>query len=88
MSTCLKTAPEPAFTSADMPRSRLSGLRRFETAIVAMTIAATLFASSVPTPLYHVYEDSWHFSSVILTLIYAMYALAALSALVAGGSHF
>ena len=85
MSTCLKTAPEPAFTSADMPRSRLSGLRRFETAIVAMTIAATLFASSVPTPLYHVYEDRWHFSSVILTLIYATYALAALSALLVVG---
>ena len=52
---------------------------------MAGIIAATLFASSVPTPLYDIYQTRWHFSPLILTAIYAVYALAALTALLLVG---
>lgn len=56
-----------------------------DVAVVATVIFATLFASSLPTPLYRIYEERWNFSSVVLTLIYAVYALAALTALLLVG---
>jgi MFS family permease/ketosteroid isomerase-like protein len=70
------TLPPPA-------RPRSNG--HLGVALVAAVIFATLFASSLPTPLYRIYEDRWHFSSVVLTLIYAVYALAALTALLLVG---
>ena len=61
--------------------------RRPRTGVVTVAgiIAATLFASSVPTPLYDTYQARWHFSPLILTAIYAVYALAALTALLLVG---
>lgn len=54
--------------------------------IHALTVMAFLAASTAPTPLYRLYQAEWHFSSVLLTVIFAVYALALLSALlVAGG---
>ncbi len=68
-------------------RWRYHGPRPPRTGVVTVAgvIAATLFASSVPTPLYHIYQARWHFSPLILTAIYAVYALAALAALLLVG---
>ena len=67
--------------------SRYHTPRRPRTGVVTVAgiIAATLFASSVPTPLYEIYQARWHFSPLILTAIYAVYALAALTALLLVG---
>jgi len=43
-------------------------------------------ASSAPTPLYHVYQQAWGFSSALLTLIFAVYALSLLATLLVFGS--
>ncbi|WP_082060814.1 MULTISPECIES: MFS transporter [Pseudomonas] len=43
-------------------------------------------ASSAPTPLYHVYQQAWGFSSALLTLIFAVYALSLLGTLLVFGS--
>jgi hypothetical protein len=43
-------------------------------------------ASSAPTPLYHVYQQAWGFSSALLTLIFAVYALSLLTTLLVFGS--
>lgn len=43
-------------------------------------------ASSAPTPLYHVYQHAWGFSSALLTLIFAVYALSLLGTLLVLGS--
>jgi len=40
-----------------------------------------LAAASAPSPLYPTYQAMWRFSSITLTLIYAVYAFAALAAL-------
>lgn len=51
----------------------------------AIVIGLCLFASVVPSPLYHFYAVAWHFSSLTLTLIYATYAFGVLAALLLAG---
>ena len=54
--------------------------------ILAVILAALLFASSVPSPLYPVYQSEWGFSSITLTSVFAVYALALLGSLLVVGS--
>jgi predicted MFS family arabinose efflux permease len=51
----------------------------------AVVIGLCLFASVVPSPLYHYYATAWHFSPLTLTLIYATYAFGVLAALLLAG---
>jgi len=53
--------------------------------LLATLLAFLLFAASAPSPLYVVYEAKWHFSSITLTAIFAVYALALLAALLTTG---
>ena len=54
--------------------------------ILGATLALLLFASSVPSPLYSVYQERWGFSSFVLTSVFAVYALALLAALICLGA--
>jgi MFS family permease len=54
--------------------------------LLAGVLGSLLFASSVPSPLYVVYQDEWHFSSITLTAVFAVYAIALLVALLVVGS--
>jgi MFS family permease len=53
---------------------------------LATVLGALLFASAVPSPLYPVYQQQWDFSSLVLTSVFAVYALALLGALLTVGS--
>jgi MFS family permease len=44
-----------------------------------------LFAASAPAPLYRVYAARWHFSPLTLTVVFAIYALGLLLALLVTG---
>ncbi|MCC8366646.1 MFS transporter [Xenorhabdus sp. PB61.4] len=55
------------------------------TVLHAITLMAFLAASSAPTPLYRIYQHEWGFSSTLLTVIFAAYALALLLALLIAG---
>jgi MFS family permease len=50
-------------------------------ALAAGLTALALFASATPTPLYADYATRWHFSTPVLTAVYATYAIAVLTAL-------
>ena len=54
-------------------------------ALSAAIIGAALFASATPSPLYETYSRLWGFSSVVLTLVYATYAVGVLAALLVAG---
>jgi MFS family permease len=54
-------------------------------ALSAAIIGAALFASATPSPLYQTYAKLWGFSSVLLTLVYATYAIGVLAALLLAG---
>ena len=53
---------------------------------LAVTLGTLLFASSAPSPLYVVYQAEWHFSALTLTLVFSVYVLALLAALLMAGS--
>jgi MFS family permease len=54
--------------------------------VLAGTLGLLLFASSVPSPLYVVYQAEWGFSAITLTSVFAVYALGLLASLVVAGS--
>ena len=61
--------------------------RRFWSLVyLTFTLLTFLAASSAPTPLYHIYQQAWTFSPAMLTLIFGVYALSLLSALLTVGS--
>ncbi|MDY0833918.1 MFS transporter [Pseudomonas sp. SED1] len=53
---------------------------------LAITLLTFLAASSAPTPLYHLYQEGLHFSAAMLTLVFGVYALSLLAALLTVGS--
>jgi len=53
--------------------------------LVAGLLAITLLGTTLPTPLYVIYQARWHFSSGIITLIFASYAGGVLAALLLAG---
>jgi MFS family permease len=66
--------------------SSLSLERRTAFWVLAVILGALLFASSVPSPLYVVYQREWDFSAITLTAVFAVYAIALLAALLVLGS--
>ncbi|WP_419711369.1 MFS transporter [Pseudomonas sp. NFX224] len=53
---------------------------------LAITLLSFLAASTAPTPLYHLYQEQLQFSNAVLTLIFGVYALSLLAALLTVGS--
>ena len=53
--------------------------------IVAAAFCANLAFSAVPTPLYVIYQRRDHFSTVMITVVYAVYALGVIASLFLGG---
>ena len=54
-------------------------------ALSAAVIGFALFASATPSPLYETYSRLWDFSPLVLTLVYATYAVGVLAALLLAG---
>jgi MFS family permease len=54
--------------------------------LLASIILAFLAGSSVPTPLYALYQAEWHFSPITTTIVFGIYALAVLAALLTVGA--
>lgn len=78
----------PSSTVAAAPAPAGLDARRSARLFAAVSGAVVLFlaASSVPSPLYVVYQGMWHFSAITLTLVFAVYVLfLLLSLLVVGG---
>src|SRR5437899_8779653 len=53
--------------------------------LVAYVFAATMLGTTLPTPIYVIYQSQWHFSSGIVTVIFATYAAGVLAALLLAG---
>jgi MFS family permease len=64
-------------------RARISGTPAL--VLLASLIVSLLAASSAPTPLYAVYQQHWGFSPITTTVVYGVYALTVLAALLTLG---
>lgn len=72
------------------PATRGSGGRRTlgptaSLALLASIIVSLLAGSSAPTPLYAVYQRAWGFSPITTTVVFGVYAVAVLAALLVFG---
>src|SRR5271170_920910 len=54
--------------------------------LLTSILIALLASSSVPTPLYAIYQAKWGFSDVTITVIFGVYAVAVLASLLVFGS--
>ena len=59
--------------------------RRVAFWLLAFVFAATMLGTTLPTPLYDIYQAQWHFSAAIVTVIFAVYAAAVLATLLLAG---
>src|SRR5260221_1656592 len=53
--------------------------------LLASIVLFFLAGSSAPTPLYAVYQAEWGFSPITVTVVFGIYALAVLAALLVFG---
>src|SRR3984957_2061668 len=53
--------------------------------VVAAAFCLNLAFSAVPTPLYVIYQHRDHFSSLMITVVYAVYAVGVMASLFLGG---
>ena len=60
--------------------------RKAAFALLASSVLTLLASSSAPTPLYATYQARWDFSDGIVTVIFAVYAVAVLASLLVFGS--
>jgi MFS family permease len=66
-------------------RGRLAVPRRVAFWLLAFVFAATMLGTTLPTPLYVIYQAQWHFSPAVVTVIFAVYAAGTLAALLLAG---
>jgi MFS family permease len=65
--------------------SRGATRRRAAFWLLALVFAATMLGTTLPTPLYVIYQARWHFSAAMVTVIFAVYAAAVLATLLLAG---
>jgi MFS family permease len=53
--------------------------------LVALILSITMLGTTLPTPLYVIYQAQWHFSAAIVTVTFAVYAVAVLATLLLAG---
>jgi hypothetical protein len=78
-------ATEVAAGSSDRvaARARISG--RPALYLLASLVVSLLAGSAAPTPLYAIYQRQWGFSPITTTIVFGVYAIAVLAALLALG---
>ncbi|WP_431954786.1 MFS transporter [Nocardia lijiangensis] len=59
--------------------------QRWAYALVLVASGVALGVSGVPAPLYGIYETQWHLSPLTTTTVFAVYAVAALGAVLVSG---
>ena len=71
----------------ERPPSRKAGVSVRPVAfwLLAYLFAAVMLGTTLPTPLYVLYQAQWHFSAGVLTLVFAAYAAGVVAALLLAG---
>ena len=75
---CLEPSPRAGLPS--MAVARRAGFW-----LVAFVLTATMLGTTLPTPLYDIYQAQWHFSAAVVTVTFAVYAAAVMLTLLLAG---
>lgn len=76
--------PSDALSVETPARYRMSNSSAFW--LLSIALGLLLFASAAPSPMYPVYQQMWHYSSLVSTGVYAANAIALLVTLLFAGS--
>ena len=87
MSTTVTGLRHHRSTTETLPAEpgRRATRRRVAFWLLASIFAATMLGTTLPTPLYGIYQAQWHFSAAMVTVIFAVYAAAVLATLLLAG---
>lgn len=89
VSHSIQTADRPCIDglgqSAGIQLHRLAVPREVAFWLVAYVFGMTILGTSLLAPLYAIYQRQWHFSSGVVTLIFAAYAVGVLATLLLAG---
>jgi MFS family permease len=75
---CLDQSPAAELRRPGVPR-------RVAFWLLAFVFATTMLGTTLPTPLYDIYQVQWHFSAAIVTVTFAVYAAGVLLTLLLTG---
>jgi MFS family permease len=53
--------------------------------LLALVLTVTMLGTTLPTPLYVIYQGRWHFSAALVTVTFAVYAAAVIATLLLAG---
>src|ERR1700756_4860874 len=53
--------------------------------LLALVLGVTMLGTTLPTPLYVIYQGRWHFSAATVTVTFAVYAAAVMATLLLAG---
>lgn len=67
------------------PRRRVAANRRLAFILVAYAFAVTMLGTTLPTPLYPIYSETMGLSQLVVTVIFAAYAVGVIAALILVG---
>jgi len=59
--------------------------RRVAFWLLALVLTVTMLGTTLPTPLYVIYQSRWHFSAAVVTVTFAVYAAAVIATLLLAG---
>ena len=79
------TALPPVLSRANPAASRRRRHHSFGFWVAALAFLLNMGFSAVPTPLYALYQQRDHFSTVMITVVYAVYAVGVIGSLFLGG---
>jgi MFS family permease len=78
---CIDCLDEPSAAK----QTRRAVPRRVAFWLAALILSVTMLGTTLPTPLYVIYQAQWHFSAAIVTVTFAVYAAAVLATLLLAG---
>ncbi len=81
--TATGVAGGSATSDRGVPRARITG--RPALYLLASLVVSLLAGSAAPTPLYAIYQRQWGFTPITTTIVFGVYAVAVLAALLALG---
>jgi MFS family permease len=84
-----RTADQPCVDCLDhslaAARTRPAAPRQAAFWLLASVLTTTMLGTTLPTPLYVIYQAQWHFSAAVVTVTFAVYAVAVLATLLLAG---
>ena len=83
----VRSRPVPSHPGQPSPAGRRApGVpRRAAFWLLALVLTVAMLGTTLPTPLYVLYQDRWHFSAAMVTVTFAVYAAAVIATLLLAG---